>query len=79
MIPYTILKFALPRHFPCQSLAKSSISEVGRCVCVCVCVCVEVILLQWRKEKAREGREKKLFYATGKYTIWLCYVVLEVP
>ena len=38
MIPYTILRFALPRHFPCQSLAKSSVSEVGRFVCVCVCM-----------------------------------------
>ena len=52
MIPYTILRFALPRHFPCQSLAKSSVSEVGRFVCVCVYV--EVIFLQWRKGKARK-------------------------
>ena len=68
-----------------QTLSLSVISKIFYirswqvCVCVGVCVCVEVILLQWRKEKAREGREKKLFYATGKYTIWLCYVVLEVP
>lgn len=75
MILYTILKFALPKHFLGQSLAKSSISEVGRFVCVCI----EVVFLQGRKGKAREGREKKLFHVTGKNTIWLCYVVLEVP